>query len=78
MKDEAEELGRDLKEKYGEKVDFVFVDISTDEIDGYPKVKEILNKVRLPLTVINGEPRFHGGLAPDRISEVIDGILGRQ
>jgi hypothetical protein len=77
MKDEAEELGNQLKEKYGQKVEFIFVDVSTNEIEGYPNIKKILDKVRLPLTVINGEPRFHGGISAEWITVTIDGILER-
>lgn len=77
MKDEALELGLALKEKYGDKVEVSFVDVSTEEINNYPKIMQILNRVRLPLTVINGEPRFHGGLASDVISDAVDGIISQ-
>ena len=75
MKDEALELGEQLKERYGDKVEFLFVDVSTSEIEGYPNIKKVLNKVRLPLTVINGAPRFHGGLSSDVLDQTIDDIL---
>lgn len=77
MKDEAQELSQTLMAKYGDKLQFTFVDVSTDEIKSYPKVMEILNRVRLPLTVVNGEPRFHGGLAADMISDAIDNTLAK-
>lgn len=77
MKDEAEELGQAFKEKYGDKVEVNFVDVSTDQINNYPKIMEILNRVRLPLTVINGEPRFHGGLATDVIGDAVDGMIAK-
>ncbi|MFA5384017.1 MAG: hypothetical protein WC364_05040 [Eubacteriales bacterium] len=75
MKDEASELGGQLKEKYGDKVEFMFVDTSSDKIKDYPNIRKILDKVRLPLTVINGQPRFHGGLSPEVINQSIDDIL---
>lgn len=78
MKDEALELGEQLKEKYGDKVEFMFVDTSSDKIKDYPNIRKILNKVRLPLTVINGDPRFHGGLSSEGINQSIDDILGKQ
>lgn len=74
MKDDAEELGLALRDKYGNDIDFSFVDVSTDELKAYPKIAEILHRVRLPLTVIGGEPRFHGGLSPEMISDVVDGL----
>jgi hypothetical protein len=78
MKDEALELGKQLEEKHGDKVEFMFVDTSSDKIKDYPNIIEILDKVRLPLTVINGQPRFHGGLSPEAINQSIDDILGEQ
>jgi len=77
MKDEALELGKQLKEKYGDKVEFVFVDTSSDKIKDYPNIKKILNKVKLPLTVFNGDPRFHGGLSPEAINQTIDDLLNK-
>lgn len=75
MKDDAAELSVSLKEKYGDKIGFTFVDVTTSEIDNYPGVKNILPKVRLPLTAINGEPRLHGGLDQKRIEELIASLL---
>ncbi|KJS14782.1 MAG: hypothetical protein VR69_15995 [Peptococcaceae bacterium BRH_c4b] len=74
MKDDAEELGLALKDKYGAAIEVAFVDVATEELKNYPKVAEILQRVRLPLTVINGEPRFHGGLSSEMISDVVDGL----
>ena len=75
MKDEAEDLIRDFKEKYGDRVVVEFIDVTTKEFDNYPRVKEIMSKVRLPLTVINGTPRFHGGLAVNMITDSVEGLL---
>lgn len=75
MKDEAEDLIRDFKEKYGDRVVVAFIDVTTKEFDNYPQIKEIMGKVRLPLTVINGTPRFHGGLAVDMIKDTVEGLL---
>jgi hypothetical protein len=75
MKDDAEDLGVTLKEKFGDKVAVTFIDVISDEFENYPDIKEILDKVRLPLTVINGKPRFHGGLAPDMITDAVEGLI---
>lgn len=75
MKEEAEEMGQTLKEKYGSNIEINFVDVTTDELKNHPKIAEILHRVRLPLTVINGEPRFHGGLSSDMITDAVDGVL---
>jgi len=74
MKDEALELADKLQYAFGDNVETRFVDVSTDEISNYPEIEKILNRVKLPLTVINGEPRFHGGLGVEMIVEAIKDI----
>lgn len=71
MKEEAADLGIELKNNFGSDIDYKFVDITTSDINEYPHVASILGRVRLPLTVINGEPRFHGGLSADMIGQAI-------
>lgn len=78
MKDDAEELSVTLKERFGDKVAVTFIDVISDEFENYPDIKEILDKVRLPLTVINGKPRYHGGLAPDMITDAVEGLIAGQ
>ncbi|MFZ5611042.1 MAG: hypothetical protein ACOY3U_02435 [Bacillota bacterium] len=75
MKDEAGEIGAGLKERFGDKVAVKFVDVTSDELQNYPEIKEILDKVRLPLTVINGKPKFHGGLAFNMIADAVEGLI---
>ena len=64
-----------MKERFGDKVEVKFVDVTSEELQDYPEIKEILDKVRLPLTVINGKPKFHGGLAPDMIADAVEGLI---
>ncbi len=71
MKQEAEELGTTLKGDFGDDVTTKFVDVSTEEVNQYPNITAILGKVRLPLTVINNEPRFHGGISADVITNAL-------
>ncbi|SFG28516.1 hypothetical protein SAMN05660649_01273 [Desulfotomaculum arcticum] len=71
MKEEAAELGDKLKFAFGDQVETSFIDVSTSEIKNYPEIEKILTNVRLPLTVINGQPRFHGGLGVDMIADAI-------
>ncbi len=71
MKEEAEDLSIALKKSFGDEVSVKFVDVTTDEIKEYPKIASILPRVRLPLTVINNEPRFHGGLSAEVISNAL-------
>jgi len=71
MKEEAAELGTELEKTFGSEVAFKFVDVTTPDIKEYPQVASILSRVRLPLTVINGQPRFHGGLSAEMIGEAV-------
>ncbi|MBF7082620.1 hypothetical protein IT084_06455 [Desulfallas sp. Bu1-1] len=71
MKEEAEDLSIALKESFGDQVNVKFVDVTTEEMKEYPKIASILPRVRLPLTVINDEPRFHGGISAEVISDAV-------
>ncbi len=71
MKEQAEDLRDYLKEKFGNGVKFSYVDVQSDEMKNYPSILKILGMVRLPLTVINDEPRFHGSLSERMIEDAI-------
>lgn len=71
MKEEAEDLSVALQESFGDQVKVKFVDVTTEEMKEYPKINSILPRVRLPLTVINDEPRFHGGISAEVISDAL-------
>jgi len=71
MKDEAEDLSNALKQNFGDEINVKFVDVASDEIKEYPKIASILPRVRLPLTVINDEPRFHGGISAEVITDAV-------
>jgi len=77
MKEESEDLGNSLKGKFGEALKFSYVDIQGRDMKKYPEIAAILNQVRLPLTVINGEPRFHGGLSMNRIEKEVSDFLAQ-
>ena len=77
MKEESEDLKKYLKEKFGEAAKFSYVDVQSEEMKNYPEIAVILNRVRLPLTVINGEPRFHGGLPLSRIEKAMSEFLAQ-
>ncbi len=51
-----------------------FVDILSDDITEYIEILKMVDSglVSLPVTLINGLPRFHGGLEYQEIREVID------
>ena len=77
MKEAAENLGSHLSEKFGEAVKFAYVDVKSDEMKNYPDIAAILSKVNLPLVVLNGRPKFHGGITVSRIEKAVNEILAK-
>jgi len=75
MEEQANEVRTYLAEKYGNAVQFSYVDVQGKDMKKYPGIAKILGKANLPLTVINGEPRFHGSLSGDMIEEAIGELL---
>lgn len=77
MKEAAENLGNSLSEKFGEAVKFAYVDVKSDEMKNYPDIAAILSKVNLPLIVINGKPRFHGGITLIKVEKLVNELLAK-
>ncbi len=50
------------------------MDLMKDDLSPYPEVKKLMGRFHPPLIVIDGEPRFHGGLSVEMISEAVDEI----
>ncbi len=78
MEEESEGLGNSLKGKFGEALKFSYVDVGSEEMKEYPEVAAILNRIRLPLTVINREPRFHGGVSLSRVEKAVSELLAEK
>lgn len=50
--------------KIRDQIDIHFIDILMDDMDRYPHVLDAMNQeYSLPLTVINGEIKFYGGIS---------------
>lgn len=75
MKEEAGLLGEALAQNFGQAVKFRYVDVRSDEMWEYPQISGLLNSVGLPLTSINGEPKFHGGFPFGMIAAAIYKLL---
>lgn len=75
MDKQAGDLKYALVDKFGETIKFRYIDVASDEMKDYPEIRQILNRVHLPLTVIDGKPRFHGGLSFEKISSAISELL---
>lgn len=75
MRQAADLLEKSLVERFGGVVVFRYVDVFSEEIMDFPEVVKIMNQFRLPLTLLNGEPRFHGGLSFEKISASVAELL---
>ena len=75
MEEQAGDIRNHLEEKFGKAVRFSYVDVQSKEMKKYPGIKKMLGIVRLPLTVINDEPRFQGGLSVTSIEDAIGELL---
>lgn len=59
-----------------DKVKIKFIDAIRDNIDDYPVALNLLkNKYALPLVMINGIPKFYGGLPYEEIYTEIEKCL---
>ena len=75
MEEQAQDLKNYLEEKFGNAVRFSYVDVQSKEMKKYPSIAKMLGMARLPLIVINDEPRFHGGLSVSSIEDAIGELL---
>ena len=75
MEEETKGLKNVLEGKLGKVVDLTYVDVESDEMKNYPNIPAVLNNIRLPLIVLNGEPRFYGGISADMIGNAVREIL---
>jgi len=70
-------LGSHLLDKFGNAVAFAYVDVQSDEMKNYPDIAAILSKVNLPLIVIDGKPRFHGGISAIRVEKLVNELFAK-
>ncbi len=75
MEEEAKDLGTALKAELGDAVKLTYVDVESDQMKNYPTIPAVLSNIQLPLIVLNGEPRFYGGISADMIGKVAGEIL---
>ena len=75
MEDESKDLNNYLKGKFGDVIKLTYVDVASDEMKDYPDIPSVLSNIQLPLVVLNGEPRFYGGISADMIGNAVREIL---
>jgi|GEM_PF-300186 len=66
----------ELKEVYGDKVEVKYVDVDEVGLDNYPVMKQVLQMgYPYPVTLINGQPKFAGGIMVTEVKQFIDDTL---
>ena len=78
MEEEVKDLKNSLKGKLGKVVNLTYVDVESDEMKNYPNIPDVLNNIRLPLIVLNGEPRFYGGISGEMVENAVREILSEE
>ena len=70
------EMAEDLKKTYGDKVEVKYVDIDKEGLDNYPIMSRVLQMgYPYPVTLINGEPKFAGGIMISEVKQSIAELL---
>lgn len=70
------EMARDLIKQYGDQVEIKYVDVDKEGLLKYPIMNRVLQMgYPYPITLINGEPKFAGGLMISEVKEIIDELL---
>ena len=75
MEEKAERLRCSLVEKFGPAVKFSYVDVESVVMKDYPKIAVVLGQYLLPLTVLNGELKYHAGFPAKSIENAVQELL---
>lgn len=74
----ANKLAEDLGEAFGSRVEVRYVDVDKVGLENYPAMSRVLRMgYPYPITVINGEPRYAGGIMISEIKQSIKEILNK-
>lgn len=70
------EMAEDFKKAYGDKVEVKFVDTDKEGLANYPIMNRVLQMgYPYPVTLINGDPKFAGGIMISEVKQSIDELL---
>ncbi|WP_054696986.1 hypothetical protein [Syntrophomonas palmitatica] len=71
-----EKVSEDLKESFGDQVSLKYIDADKEGLVNYPLVNKVLQMgYPFPITVINGEPKFAGGIMVPELKSSIEELL---
>ncbi len=70
------EMAEDLKKAYGDKIQVKYVDVDKEGLDNYPIMGRVMQMgYPYPVTLINGEPKFAGGIMISEVKQTIDDLI---
>ena len=73
---EVVKLAEELKESFGDLVELKYVDADKEGLDNYPIMQKVLQMgYPYPVTLLNGEPKFAGGVIAGDIKNSIEELL---
>lgn len=73
------EMAKELKNQYGNHVEVKYVDVDKTGLKDYPIMNRVLQMgYPYPITLINGDPKFAGGLMIAEVKQIIDEVLKEQ
>ncbi len=65
-----------MQASYGDKVEVNFVDVEKVGLDKYPIMNQVLQMgYPYPITLINGEPKYAGGIKINEIKKIVDELF---
>ncbi len=65
-----------MKESYGDQVTLKYINADQEGLVNYPLVNKVLQMgYPYPITVINGEPKFAGGIMIPELKSTIEELL---
>lgn len=74
--DLTSQMMEELKKAYGDKVAVKYVDVDQEGLGNYPVMNQVLQMgYPYPVTLINGQPKFAGGIMVNEVKQVIDETL---
>lgn len=69
-------LAGELDQEFGGRVEVRYVDVDETGLDSYPSMNRVLQMgYPYPVTLIDGEPRFAGGIMTPQIKESLREII---
>jgi len=70
------QMTNELKKVYGDKVEVKYVDVDQVGLGNYPIMNQVLQMgYPYPVTLINGQPKFAGGIMTTEVKQLIDETL---